>query len=164
MSILFDLFWNTQKREETFQFNSFEGVRNSDAEDLKKMKDGERDREGEREEITYILYICNIHIKYIVFSCSFQIFIECPLWASTVLDTGDIVMNKTSLCSHRTYTGLVEARISKQINSKCEMSDLTIQHGEGDENYINFNFIIRGELTGEVAFDQGPNGIKGTST
>jgi len=100
-----------------------------------------RKREGERQEITYILYICNIHIKYIVFSCSFQIFIECPLWASTVLDTGDIVMNKTSLCSHRTYTGLVEARISKQINSKCEMSDLTIQHGEGDENYINFNFI-----------------------
>ena len=55
---------------------------------------------------------------------------------------GDIAMNKTSLCSYRTYIWLVEARISKQIkNSKCEMSDLTIQHGEGDENYINFNFI-----------------------
>lgn len=38
------------------------------------------------------------------------------------------------------------------------MSDLTIQHGEGDEKLYKFQFyIIRGELTGEVAFDQGPN-------
>lgn len=62
MSILFDLFWNTQKREETFQFNSFEGVRNSDAEDLKKMKDGERDRERERERKLRIYYIYVIYI------------------------------------------------------------------------------------------------------
>ena len=56
-----------------------------------------------------------VFIKYIVFSCSFQIFIECPLWTSIVLDAGDIAMNKTSLCSYRTYIWLVEARISKQI-------------------------------------------------
>ena len=51
-------------------------------------------------------------------------------------------------------------------NSKYEMSDLTIQHGEGDEKVGGISIlykVVRGDLTGEVAFDQRPKGIKGTS-
>ena len=49
------------KKIRNFPIQFIEGVRNSDAEDLKKMKDRERDREGEREE----LHIYNIYIIYI---------------------------------------------------------------------------------------------------
>ena len=53
------------KKIRNFPIQYIEGVRNSDAEDLKKMKDRERDtdREGEREES----HIYNIYYIYIIY-------------------------------------------------------------------------------------------------